>query len=121
VGSYDIPAAAGTGGRLVGWIWNTVEREGANVHMSVDLPSGLERAGLIVEHVRAEANIRGQDTHYPLANIVRAMLPRITNHGVASGLEIDIETLNQRLTAERFGTHSVYVSDIAFSAWARQP
>jgi SAM-dependent methyltransferase len=102
------------------WIWRTVEREGANIHMGFSLPSVFEKAGLLVESVRAEAIIQGQNTHYPLARIVRAMIPRIIQHGVATKTEIDIVTLEQRLKAERHPS-VVYVSDIAFGAWARKP
>lgn len=102
------------------WIWQTVEREGANIQMGFDLPSTFEQAGLIVEHIRAEAVIQGQDTHYPLATIVRAMLPRIIQHDVATEAEIDIETLEQRLKAER-PPSVVYISDMAFGVWGRKP
>lgn len=106
--------------QVISWMWQTVEREGANIHMGVDLPSVLEQAGLAIEHVRAEAVIQGQGTHYPLSYIIRAMLPRITKHGVATESEIDIETLEQRLAAERASTKSAYVSDMAFGVWARK-
>ena len=56
------------------WIWQTVEREGADIHMGFNLPFILEQAGLSVEHVRAEAVIQWQHTHYPLSTVVRAML-----------------------------------------------
>ena len=102
------------------WIWRTVEREGANIHMGFDLPSTFEQAGLVVESIRAEAIIQGQNTHYPLATIVRAMLPRIIQHGVATETEIDIETLDQRLKEER-PPSLVYVSDMTFGVWARKP
>jgi cyclopropane fatty-acyl-phospholipid synthase-like methyltransferase len=102
------------------WIRQTVEREGANIHMGFDLPSTFEQAGLTVECIRAEAIIQGQNTHYPLATVVRAMLPRIIQHGVATETEIDIETLDQRLKAER-PPDVVYVSDMAFGVWARKP
>lgn len=102
------------------WIWSTVEREGANIHIGFDLPSIFEQAGLTVESIRAEAIILGQNTHYPLSTIVRAMLPRIIQHGVATETEIDIETLDQRLKAER-PSSTVYVSDMAFGIWARKP
>ena len=55
------------------------------------------------------------------ADIVRAMMPRITKQGVASEEEIDIETLGQRLIVERIAANSLYVSDMAFGAWARKP
>ena len=103
------------------WIWKTMEREGADTHMGFNLPSILDQAGLTVEHVRAEAVIQGQTTHYSLAFVVRAMLPRIFKQGVASEKDIDIETLEQRLTAERTEANSIYVSDMVFGAWARKP
>jgi ubiquinone/menaquinone biosynthesis C-methylase UbiE len=103
------------------WVWQTVEREGGDIHIGFALQSILEQSGLIVEHVRAEAVIQGQNTHYPLAFIVRAMLPRIIEHEVANVAEIDIETLEQRLSAERMAANSIFVSDMAFGAWARRP
>jgi len=106
--------------RVVGWIWTTVAREGADTHMGFHLPQAMTDAGVVVDHIRAEPIIQGQGTHHPLHRIVRAMLPRITKHGVASEAEIDIETLEQRLAAER-PVGAVYVSDMAFGAWGHKP
>ncbi|NRR29278.1 class I SAM-dependent methyltransferase [Oxalobacteraceae bacterium] len=102
------------------WIWQTVAREGANIHMGFALSSVLSQAGLAVEQIRAEAVIQGQQSHYPLAGIIRAMLPRIVRHGVASADDIGIDTLEQRLNAERASIDSIYVSDMAFGAWGRK-
>ncbi len=103
------------------WIWQTVQREGANIHMGFDLPIVLAQAGLAVEHVRAEAVIQTPDVPYRVAAIVRAMLARIVRQGVAREQDVDIETLEQRLTAERVEANAVYVSDMVFGAWARKP
>jgi ubiquinone/menaquinone biosynthesis C-methylase UbiE len=105
--------------RVHDWIWRTVEREGANIHMGFDLASVLEQAGLSVEHVRAEAIVQTPNTHHPTEAIVRAMLPRITQQGVATPEEIDVDTLDQRLAAERRAANATYVGDMAFGAWAR--
>lgn len=105
--------------RVNRWIWQTVAREGGNIHMRFQLPAVLAQAGLEVEHVRAETITQGQHTHYPLAVIIRAMLPRILEHGVASEAELAIDTLEQRMTAER-GTNTIYVSDMAFGVSARK-
>ena len=107
--------------QVLSWIWQTVEREGANIHIGFDLQNILEQAGLAVEHIRAEAILQGQGTHHPLHFIVRAMLPRMFKHGVVSGAEVDIDTLEERLAAERSSTQSIYVSDMAFGVWARKP
>ena len=97
-----------------------MEREGANLHMGCELPAVLERAGLTVEHVCAEGGIQGQSSAGPLAFIAKAMLPRMVQHGVVGEAEVDIDTLAQRLAAERPDS-TVYVSDMAFGAWARKP
>jgi SAM-dependent methyltransferase len=107
--------------QVQGWIWQTVKREGANLHMGFDLADVLEAAGLRVEQLRAEAVVQTHATAYRGAAIVRAMLPRILAHGVASVAEIDLETLEQRLTDEREQARSTYLSDMVFGAWARKP
>lgn len=107
--------------RVVSWMWSTVEREGGNLHMGFALASVLEDAGLAVEHVAAEAVVRAPNDPDALAPIVRAMLPRMIEHDVASAAEIDIDTLGQRLVDERRAARATYVTDMAFGAWARKP
>jgi ubiquinone/menaquinone biosynthesis C-methylase UbiE len=105
--------------RVHGWIWRTVEREGANLHMGFELASVLEQAGLTVEHVRAQAIVQTPTIAHVTGAIIRAMLPRIVRHGVASEAEIDVDTLDERLAAERKAANATYVGDMAFGAWAR--
>jgi ubiquinone/menaquinone biosynthesis C-methylase UbiE len=103
------------------WIWRTVAREGANLHMGFDLWSVLGAAGLEVQQVRAEAIVQTPEARHPTAGIVRAILPRITGAGVATEAEIDVETLDARLEAELRGSGATYVGDMVFGAWARRP
>lgn len=103
------------------WVWRTVEREGANLHIGFDLPFLLEKAGLTVEHLRAEAVVLTPKTENPIANIARVMVPRIVDKGVATAEQIDIDTLEARLSAERAAATSAFVSDMVFGAWARKP
>lgn len=105
---------------VTSWIWKTVEREGANIHIGFNLPQILEHAGLTVEHVRAEAIIQTPKTHYPSVAIIRAMLPRIIRNNVATEEEIGLDTLDQRLSEERIEAGSTYVSDMVFTVWARK-
>jgi SAM-dependent methyltransferase len=106
--------------RVHEWVWRTVEREGACLHMGLDLAPALERAGLVVEHVRAEAVVQTPPSHHPTAAIVRAMLPRIERHGVATAAEIDLDTLEDRLRDELAASKTPYVGDMVFGAWARK-
>jgi len=107
--------------QVQGWIRQTLKREGANIHMGFDLPIVLAQAGLTVENVRAEAIIQTPQMSYPVAAIIRAMLPRIIQQAVANEKEVNIATLEQRLNDERVSANSIYLSEMVFGAWARKP
>jgi hypothetical protein len=55
-----------------------------------------------------------------IAKIALAMQARIVQQGVATKDEIDIETLEERLAAERTEVGSIYVRSMSFGAWARK-
>ena len=104
------------------WLWETVKREGANPQMGLVLPSLLAEAGLQVEQVGAHAIVVGYARgHHAFHTIVRALMPRILHQGVATAEQVDIETLEARLQAERSANKSVYISDMAFTVIARKP
>jgi len=103
------------------WMWETVAREGATTSMGFELPGVLEEAGLVVEQVRAEAIVQTAKARHVAATIVRAMLPRIVGHGVATEAEIDVDTLDTRLAEELQRSNATYIGDMIFGAWARKP
>ena len=107
--------------RAQGWLRGMIEREGADPHIGFHLPGILTRAGLVVEHVRAEAIVQTPSVPYALGTIVRACLPRIIGHGIATAADVGIDTLQDRLDVERATTDGVYVGDMMFGAWARKP
>ncbi len=107
--------------RVHRWMWQTVEREGGNLHMGFDLPAVLAAAGLVDVQVRAEAVVQTPGMLHGGASIMRAMLPRILRHEVASAEEIDVDTLDARLLAERSAANATYIGDMIFGAWARKP
>ena len=100
------------------WIWTTVSGEGANTAMGLELAPLVERCGLTVKHVRAEAEIEGHTGS--MATIVRAILPRILHHTDATEAEIDVDTLERRLAEERRRAGSVYVRNMTFGVWAHK-
>jgi hypothetical protein len=73
------------------------------------------KRGFSVEHVRAEATVQtpGAPRHW-------AILPRIMKQGVATEVEIDIDTLDRRLDEERTSTNGTYVGNVKLGAWARK-
>lgn len=106
--------------RVQGWLRGMLEAEGADTRMGFNLHGALTAASLRVEHVRAEAIVQTPDAPYALLPIVRAVLPRIVARGVATEAEIDIDTLDRRLTEERVASGATYVGDMMFGAWARK-
>jgi SAM-dependent methyltransferase len=102
------------------WIWTMLEREGADVHMGFHLASVLERTGLSVEHVRAEAIVHTPKAPQRVGPMIRAILPRLVECGVATEEEIDVDTLDHRLAEELRSANATYVSDVIFGAWARK-
>ncbi len=107
--------------RVLEWLRQMVTAEGADVKMGFHLHDVLTRAGMVVEEVRAEAIVQTPTAPSNLAEIIKAVLPRIVEHGCATATEIDIETLHSRLTAERLETNATYIGDMMFGAWARKP
>ena len=61
------------------------------------------------------------ETPSPLAPTVRAMMPRIVAHGVATEAEIGVETLDGRLEQERREMGAALLWDMAYLASARKP
>ncbi|MCY1047537.1 methyltransferase domain-containing protein [Corallococcus sp. bb12-1] len=107
--------------RVREWMWRTVEREGGNVHMGFGLASALTRAGLTVEHLRAEAIVQTPEMHHSVGPIMRAMLPRILERGVATEEELGIDTLDARLIEERTKADATYIGEMIFCASGRMP
>jgi len=103
------------------WIWATVEHEGADPHIGFHLAAQLEDAGLIVDELRAEALVQRPGEPYDAAVIVAAIVDRIEAAGVATRAEIGVETLAERLEAEREAARATYVGDMSFGALARRP
>lgn len=106
--------------RVRSWFREMLRLEGANLRMGFELHSTLSAAGLAVERVRAEANVLTPTAGYPVAAIVRAVLPRLLEHGIATESDIDVETLDERLAAERREARATFLWEMVFCAWARK-
>ena len=102
------------------WLREMLRCEGANLYMGFELHAALSAAGLAVERVRAEANVLTPTAGYPVAAIIRSVLPRLLRHGIATETEIDVETLDDRLAAERRETAATCLWEMVFCGWARK-
>lgn len=101
------------------WVKETVLREGAAPDMGFRLCDVLAAAGLTVGGVRVEANVDTPAQPYPLAELVGLMKPRILAQEVVGEVEMELDTLADRLEAER--TRGVWLADLMFGAWATKP
>jgi SAM-dependent methyltransferase len=106
--------------RVRSWLREMLRREGANLHMGFELHSALSAAGLDVERVRAEAIVLTPTAGYPVGAIIRAALPRLLQHGIATDADVDVETLDARLAAERREAAATCLWEMVFCAWARK-
>ena len=103
------------------WLREMLRQEGANLRMGFDLHGALSAAGLKVERVRAEANVLTPTAEYPVAAIIRAALPRLLKHGIVTETEAEVDTLDERLLAERKRNNATCLWELVFCAWARRP
>ncbi|MEO7469068.1 MAG: methyltransferase domain-containing protein [Sphingobium limneticum] len=107
--------------RAAAWLRHMLVTEGADVQMGFHLHGVLTQAGLRVEGVRAEAVVQTPDQPNNLGAMIKGGLSRIVDSGAVSAAEIDVETFQDRLNAERLETNATYISDMMFGAWARKP
>lgn len=112
--------------KLLHLMWQTVVREGADMHIGFQLPSIFAAAGLRLEHIHAEAIVRvaGLPPDAGMADLAKlggVMAARMEQHGVATARDIGLDTLAERLALELAEAGSPYIGDMAFCAWASKP
>ena len=106
--------------RVRSWIWDTLERSGVDVHMGFKLYAVLTEAGFPSPEVLAEGIVQTPATRYPSVPLVRVLLPRMVEYGIATAAEVDIETLEHRLIEERQRADGVYIGQMVIGAWAQR-
>lgn len=107
--------------QALGWLRRMLIAEGANVAMGFHLHEVLTQAGALVQGVTAEAVVQTPSQPSNLGSMVSGAYSRIVESGTASAEEVDLDTLQDRLNAERIATGATYVGDMMFGAWARLP
>ncbi len=110
--------------RIWSWMLPTCERVGIKVHMGLELVSTLRGAGLVV----ADGVVGGRlgvtpdaDPTHALVETVRTLLPHMERLGVAMAMEVDIDTLTDRLTAELRSHRGVLVPSLMVGVWGHRP
>ena len=106
--------------KALGWIREMVRQEGCDLQMGFHLHQTFTQAGLTVHGVRAEAIVQTPTQPSLLGDIVRAVLPRLLEHGVTTAAEVEADTLQARLDAERIESGATFIGDMMFGAWGRR-
>jgi hypothetical protein len=102
------------------WIWNTVKKEGGNIHIGNDLWNIFSCQNLIIEKITLETVVQTPNKPLPLTSIVKAMQNRIIFTKTATEEEIDINNLDERLKVEREKANTIYVRENVYCVWARK-
>lgn len=102
------------------WIWDTVKKEGGNIHIGNDLWNIFSCKNLIIEKITLETVLQTPNKPLSLTNIVKVMQNRIIFTKTATEDEIDITNLDERLKVEREKTNTIYVRENVYCVWARK-
>ena len=94
---------------LYGLITDTFRRAGCHADLALHLTRIFRQAGLPWPTINAEVPIGGESGCYLytwLAETLRSLLPRIEQFNLARAVELDLDTLVDRMETEAFARHS---------------
>ncbi|MDR1581194.1 MAG: methyltransferase domain-containing protein [Synergistaceae bacterium] len=106
--------------KVLAWMWDTVAKEGGNIHIGRQLYSLMKNAKLKISQMRAEAILHTYESGSDFAWAAKMMAPRMISHGVVSAEEMDVETLEDRLQSERRESDTPFIRDMAFGVCAEK-
>lgn len=94
--------------------WDTVAAEGGDVTLGYRLPELMQGVGITIEQARSEGVVihPWQDSFLP--TLLRMMMPRMIERGVARAGEVDLDALGVQLDGERRAVTGTIVWDLAF-------
>jgi ubiquinone/menaquinone biosynthesis C-methylase UbiE len=128
---YTLPYAWAAAGfqppllaRLRTWAYRVLERSGAHVSMGMALHRTFVDAGLGPPAMSLHAPVGGAPD-WPgfdyVADSFRSLLPLLGRYGIATAVEVEVETLAARLRAEVAASSMPYMLPPFVGAWARKP
>ncbi len=91
----------------------------ANTNMGLQLATALSSAGYTLGCVKIETTVLTATQSHNIPAICKMLAPRIINSGVATAEEIDVDTLEERMNAERMAVNGTLVWDLVCLVWAR--
>jgi ubiquinone/menaquinone biosynthesis C-methylase UbiE len=100
------------------WTWDTVAKEGGNVHIGRQLYALMRNAKLKITLMRAEAILHTFESGSDLGWAAKMMAPRMISQGVVTAEELDVNTLEDRLQGELRTSDTPVIRDMAFGICA---
>jgi ubiquinone/menaquinone biosynthesis C-methylase UbiE len=104
--------------KALNWLWDTVAKEGGNIHIGRQLYSEMKNAGLRISLLRSEAILQTYESGSDLGWVVKMMIPRMIKHNIVNAEELDVETLEEQLLEERKTSNVPFIRDMAFGICA---
>jgi SAM-dependent methyltransferase len=105
------------------WITELYGRADMDLYAGLRLFSLFQDAGLPDPQMHLDAAVGG-GADWPgyeyIAGLVRTILPRLVEHGVATADEVDVDSLGDRLRAEIVASRGVVTTWSFIAAWARK-
>ncbi|EZH74171.1 hypothetical protein ATO12_14980 [Aquimarina atlantica] len=107
--------------KIIGLIKKTLAKENANLNFGFELNTILTNSGLKVEKIWAEATVSTPSQLTPWSFLANVMKERMLKHEVIKNLsELNLDSLEERLTEERLSNTKTFISDIVFCGVARK-
>jgi SAM-dependent methyltransferase len=104
------------------WIRETFRRGGVHFDMGARLYPLFRRAGFPGPTVRQDTPVGGGETLLPLfehcTQMIRSLLPRMEQYGIATAEAVQVDTLSERLGSEADAAESQVAYMPVIAAWA---
>ena len=110
--------------QLADWWRQTARQAGIELQMGFKLFSAYQTAGLPGPNMHGETILGGGPDfagYDYLAGIFRSVVPLMERFGVATAAEVDVDTLAERLRADRVASGRVVALQMIVGATARKP
>jgi len=115
--------AAPTYDRCCHWLEDAFRLSGTEIKVADRLHGVFARAGLTTPSMRMQTFIAGGKASDPfldaLCGLIAALSPAIMRFGIATGAEMGIETLAERMKSEVEANGSVIIGRSEIGIWAR--
>lgn len=106
------------------WLLAAFTVAGTDTRMGVKLHAAFVEAGLPAPAMSLDAGIWGGENNPAaamLAEVIRSLLPMIEKAGIATAVEVDVDSLRDRIQQELSAADSITIAPSLIGAWTKLP